>query len=139
MDFLDKVVPLAVLGTVAALVVFLMRRNAQKMDFAPRSTDSPMPVKTQPEPAKIDESNAKRLEPALVVAPQPVTLPPTAPQRLIRPAKRKRPPVPGLASPLQHPPTPIAKAIELLQDKDSLVAVFLLREILAPPLSRRQN
>jgi hypothetical protein len=137
MEFLDKLILVVILGAVGALVLFLMRRVAREKDAMPRSADLPMPVEAQPGPARIDKPTAERLEPAIAVAPQPVTPTPSLPKPAVRAAKKKRKSAPVLTVPPPRAATPIVKVMGLLQEKDSLVAAFLLREILAPPVSRR--
>src|SRR5438094_190373 len=70
-------------------------------------------------------------EPAAVVV-QPTEIAAAAP----RAKKRKAKVAPAPAAPPVQ--TPIVAVLDLLKRQDSLAAAFLLREILAPPVSKRR-
>jgi hypothetical protein len=114
MEHLDRLIPLAILGVVAALVLFLLWRTAREERATPRSAEvlpPPIPVETpQPAPLPAMEINSGR-------------------------RKRKRRPAVAIQSAPVH--TPTHTVLGLLKEKDALAAAFLLREILAPPVSKR--
>ena len=66
--------------------------------------------------------------PVIAAPPTPIVAPAVAP-------KRKRKAIMPSAAP--SAPAPAVTVVELLQNKDTLVTAFLLREILAPPISKR--
>jgi nucleoid-associated protein YgaU len=112
MEHLDKLIPLAVLGAVAGLLAFLLRR-AMREDSTPLSTVKPPKVEqAAAPPSAIEAAEAPR-------------------------AKRAPKPVPADVPAAPPAPTPIDTVLGLLKTKDALPAAFLLREILAPPLAKR--
>jgi hypothetical protein len=146
MDYLDKLIPFVILGAVGGLVFFLLRRAAREKDPPPTRTEMPImkaepvvPVKNEipaPVPTKVDEE----IKTAVIPATPPTTPPqPKAagaqPSVAVTKKKRKRILMPVSATPKGK--TPIVTVIGLLKEKESLAAAFLLREILAPPVSKR--
>jgi hypothetical protein len=119
MEHLDRLIPLAILGGVTALLLFLLRRTAREKDVAPRTAEA--------KPAAIP-----------VETPLPIAVPVQIAgeiKRKRRPKRKRAPAVAVQAAPVQ---TPINTVLGLLKEKDTLAAAFLLREILAPPVSKRQ-
>ena len=164
MDHLDKLIPLAILGAVAVFVFFLLRRAARDKDPGNRSEDSTMSVEVRPQQGKLDQSAAfvgeepvvavvqasglqeksalplhatSKREDEYAVATNSVTaqLHLEIPATSKKPKRKKRAPTPVVRTP--SAPTPIVSVMGLLEEKNSLAAAFLLREILAPPVSRR--
>lgn len=120
MNHLDKLIPLVTLLSVAAFLLFLLRRAARSKELT--TWQESVPVNPQPVP--------------VVALPQEeirVPVVPTAAEK--RAARKKRTPTPAVEA---TSPTPIDAALGLLKEKDALVTAFLLREILGPPVSRRQ-
>jgi hypothetical protein len=116
MEHLDRLIPLAILGVVAAFVLFLLRRSAREKDVMPRSVDA-------------------RIETAAPISVAQPILVDVVEIKSERPKKERAPAVTVQAAPAQ---TPIHTVLGLLKEKDTLAAAFLLREILAPPVSKRQ-
>ena len=166
MDYLDKLIPFAMLGAVAAFVFFLLRRAAWDKDAGNQSEDSTMRDEVRRQAGRVEEPVAVIMgEEPVVVGKQSVSrekseipsaatskredenvvaaksvapeFPHPGPSQSAKPKRKKRAPSP--AAPPTPLPTPIVTVIGLLQEKDSLAAAFLLREILAPPVSRRQK
>jgi hypothetical protein len=166
MNHLDKLIPLAILGVVGAFMFFLLRRAARDKDAGNRSEDSTMRDEVRPQPGKLDQSVAVLGEEPVVavvqesgpqeesafpsratseredeyaVAANSVTaqLPLEVTATSKKPTRKKRAPTPVVGTPCV--PTPIVSVMGLLKGKNSLAAAFLLREILAPPVSRRQK
>jgi hypothetical protein len=184
MDYLDKLIPFAILGAVAAFVFFLLRRAARDKDAGNQSEDSTMRDEVRRQPGKVEEPVAvimgeepvvvgkqsvsqetpttrshapawargvptpergnqlpsaatSKREDENVVAAKSVTpeFPHPGPSQSAKPKRKKRAASP--AAPPTPVPMPIVTVLGLLQEKDSLAAAFLLREILAPPVSRR--
>ena len=164
MDHLDKLIPLAILGAVGAFVFFLLRRAARDKDAGDRSEDSTVRAEVRPQPGKLDQSVAVVGEAPVVAVVQESGPPEERAVPLSETLKRedeyavtansdtaqlplevtvsskksnrkKRAPTPVVGTP--SVPTPIVSVIGLLKEKNSLAAAFLLREILAPPVSRR--
>ena len=126
MEHLDKLIPLAILGLIGVVAVFLIRRVARERDAAMHPGDQPIHVEAQP---------VKTAEPVAVVPePIPVAAASEPAAAVTVGNRRKRAPTP-VAAPT--PPTPVVNVMDLLQNKDALAAAFLLREILAPPVSKR--
>lgn len=128
MEPLDKLIPLAILGAVGAFLVFLVRR-AIRQESAASSAEVPAVV----EPIQVEAL-------AVVVTPQPVAVEAEVKpnevivESIVRKRRLKKALLPLVAAP---PQTPIVTVLELLKQKDSLAAAFLLHEILAPPVSKR--
>ena len=119
MEYLEKLMALAILGGVGALLIFLLRR-ARAKDNAAQAEEVRKNVET---PAVVVE------KPPVVVtasAPAPIVNVKAAENRRAKTRRKK-----ATAAP------PLVKVMGLLKEKDALVAAFLLREILAPPVSRR--
>jgi hypothetical protein len=183
MDYLDKLIPFAILGAVAAFVFFLLRRAARDKDAGNQSEDSTMRDEVRRQPGKVEEPVAVMREEPVVVGKQSVSqetpttrshapawergvptpergnqlpsaatskredenvvaaksvtpeFPHPGPSQSAKPKRKKRAASP--AAPPTPVPMPIVTVLGLLQEKDSLAAAFLLREILAPPVSRR--
>jgi hypothetical protein len=164
MDYLDKLIPFAILGAVAAFVFFLLRRAVRDKDAGNRSEDSTMRDEVRPEPGKVKQSSAGMGEEPVVVVvkesgPQEksaltlratskredenavaansvaIEFPPQGTATSKKPKRKRRAPTPVVGTP--SVPTPIVSVLGLLKEKNSLAAAFLLREILAPPVSRR--
>jgi hypothetical protein len=117
MEHLDRLIPLAILVSVTAMLLFLLRRPAPEIDVAPRCTETlppPIPIET----------------------PMPIAIPVQVAATQIKRKRRRRrlPAVEVQTAPAQ---TPIDTVLGLLKEKNTLAAAFLLREILAPPVSRR--
>jgi hypothetical protein len=115
MEHLDRLIPLFILGAIGAFVLILLRRS-------PRQTAA---TQRLAEPA----SAVSVAQPAAVVE---------VPAGKIKRKKMKRKRVPAVVGPAAPPRTPIDTVLGLLRDKDTLAAAFLLREILAPPVSQRR-
>ena len=146
MEYLDKLIPLLILGGVGAFLVFLVRRVAREMDAVPRAEETVAPVEMKPEPVLIEtptvmvEQEVAPLptvapmsaEPATVVPAAAASIQPAAPARRLR---RKQPmPTAVQAAPAE---TPIQAVLGLLREKDGLAIALVLREIFAPPVSKR--
>ena len=116
MEHLDRLIPLFILAAIGVFVLIVLCR-------------SPRQTATTQHPA----------EPlsAIAVA-QPAVVAVEVPAVKIRRKKLKRKRVPAVVGPAALPRTPIDTVLGLLRDKDTLAAAFLLREILAPPVSRRR-
>jgi hypothetical protein len=136
MEYLDKLIPLAVLGAVGAFLLFVLRRVTREQDVAPRSAELTMRVEAKPKPVIAvaqekkqiaSEALAKREDEKVAVASSVIPMPAE------RPKKKKR--TPSVVVPAEMP---IQTVLGLLKDKDTLAAAFLLREILAPPVSKRR-
>jgi hypothetical protein len=143
MEPLNKLLLLAVLGAVAALLVFLLRQA-----FRESSTSTAQPERVESKPVDTEPPiEMKREEPVVAMTPQPAATIPEEPIALTpaipvvaarsRPVRRKRKPAPATAAALPSEATPIGTVLELLKRKDSLPAAFLLREIFGPPVSKR--
>ncbi len=119
MEHLDRLIPLAILGVVATFVLLLLWRTAREKDATQRSGEAlPAPIAVDtPQPAAD----------AVEVAAEEI--------KSERPKKRRRPAIVVQAAPGK---TPIHAVLALLKEKDTLAAAFLLREILAPPVSKRR-
>ena len=166
MDYLDNLIPFAILGAVGAFVFFLLRRAERDKDAGNRSEDSTMRDEMRPEPGKLEQSIAGMGEEPVVAVVQESVLqdesavpsratsksedenavatnsvafefPPQGTATRKKPTRKKRAPTPVVGTP--SVPTPIVSVLGLLKEKNSLAVAFLLREILAPPVSRRQK
>jgi hypothetical protein len=164
MNHLDKLILLAILGAVGAFVFLLLRRAARDKDSRNRPKDATMRDVVRPQPGKLDQSVAVLGEEPVVavvqesgsreesavplratskredkdaVAANSVTaqLPPQGTATSKKPKRKKRAPTPVVGTP--SAPTPIVSVMGLLEGENSLATAFLLREILAPPVSRR--
>ena len=164
MNHLDKLIPLAILGAVGAFVFFLLRRAARDKDAGDRSEDSTVRAEVRPQPGKLDQSVAvvgkapvvavvqesgppeeravplsetlkREDEYAVTANSDTAQLPLEVTVSSKKSNRKKRAPTPVVGTP--SVPTPIVSVIGLLKEKNSLAAAFLLREILAPPVSRR--
>jgi hypothetical protein len=147
-EHLDKLIPLVILAAVGALLVFLVRRVARDADAAPRAeeTVARVEVKSPPVPiTAIVEAPAAvvpEVAPKLVVGPmaaEPATVVPAAasiqPAAPVRRLRRKQPmPTAVQVAPAE---TPIQTVLGLLREKDGLAIALVLREIFAPPVSKR--
>jgi hypothetical protein len=118
MEHLDKLMPLIVLAVIAAIHLFLLF-------WVMRDKRVPAPVSAAP------------------VAPSPAapvvesaSIPEPAPAKRVRRRKAKAPPIPAAS---ESVPTPIKTVVDLLKQRDSLVAAFLLREIFAPRRRRKHR
>lgn len=116
METLDKLIPLAIVIAVGAMVVFLLRRSPRE---APAMIVGLEPV--------IQVAVVESAPQAIVVA---------APVVVERKSESVAPPI-DIDAPPSSPETPITNVLELLKKKDALATAFLLREILAPPVSKR--
>ena len=135
--YLDKLIPILVLGAVAAFLVYLVRRAASEKDIAPRAEVVPMPMKLAeivvvppPTPEPLQRAEEEPVVERIVVGP-PAVGEGAKPRR-----KKQMAPVSVKAAVNK---TPIEAVLELLKKKDSLAAAFLLGEILAPPVSKRNE
>jgi hypothetical protein len=166
MDYLDKLIPFAILGAVCAFVFFLLRRAAQDKDAGNRSDDSAMRDEVWPQPVRVEQPVAVMGEQPVVVVVQEsfpkqnsafplgatskredenavaansvtAEFSPLGTATSKKPKRKKRAPTPIVGTP--SVPTPIVSVIGLLKEKNSLAAALLLREILAPPVSRRHK
>jgi hypothetical protein len=132
MEYLDKIIPLAILGLAAASLIVLVRRVAREKEPAVRVEEPPVPVEVAP----IVET------PAIVVAVEPIAMEPVvvAPPVVVpTEARAKRPSLKKVIPPFVVKPTPIQTVLGLLKENDSLAAAFVLHEILGPPRSRRKK
>jgi hypothetical protein len=116
MDHLERLIPLFILATIGAFVLILLRRS-------PRQTAT---TQRPPEPL------------SAIAVRQPAVGTLEVPASKIKRKKLKRKRVPAVTGPAAAPRTPIHTVLGLLRDKDTLAAAFLLREILAPPVSQRR-
>jgi hypothetical protein len=127
MEHLEKLIPLAVLLGVAAFLLMLLRR-ATRETIVVEVAKEPEPIAVEPvpppeapvviEPARVEIP----VEAVAEVAPSPISEPlRSGPKKRVRPNK-----------------TPVQSVLAMLHDKDALAKAFLLREILGPPVSRRQ-
>jgi hypothetical protein len=164
MDYVDKLIPFAILGAVAAFVFFLLRRATQDRAVGNRSEDSRMLDEVRPEPRNVEQPIVAMGQKPVVIAmressPQQKSAiplggastrddedevpansetaepPPQGPMTTKRPKRKKRAPTPVVAPPTA--PMSIVTVFGLLKEKNSLAAAFLLHEILAPPVARR--
>jgi hypothetical protein len=140
MDYLEKLIPLAVLGAVAAFLVVVLRRAAREQVDAPPANELPIrvgqvAVKT-PKPVVVYEKQevlipaVMKREDEMIAVAIPVIAEKARPKR-----KKQTPPAVVTVIPAA---TPIETVLGLLKEKDTLAAAFLLREILAPPVSKRR-
>jgi hypothetical protein len=113
MEHLDRLIPPAILGVVAAFVLFLLRRTARDKDVTAGSAETPAPIPIA----------------------QPIVV--AVPVAEIKRARQKRRTRTPAVVPIAPVKTPIHTVLGLLKEKDTLAAAFLLREILAPPVSKR--
>ena len=120
MEPLERLIPLAMLGTIAAFVVFLIRRGRhERAPLVLVHEETKQTVASSPIPG------ARGLEVVAVVAPPIANVTPAqTPSPAIEPAPSGR--------------TAIQTVVELLQDKDAVAVGFLLSEIFGPPVSRRR-
>jgi hypothetical protein len=126
MDYLDKVIPLAVLAIAAAFLVMLIRRVGRENDASPRVEAVPKPI----------EAIAVAVAPVVAVVPKVDADGP--PPIAVRPRRKKDVPTPTVVKALAAPtPTSIQTVLGLLREKDSLAVAFVLHEILGPPVSKR--
>ena len=77
------------------------------------------------------------LPPLPVEAPLPIAVPVQVAATGIKRKRIKRKRRPGVVVEAVPVQTPIHAVLGLLKEKNTLAAAFLLREILAPPVSRR--
>jgi hypothetical protein len=117
MEHMDRLIPPAILGVVAAFVLFLLRRTARDKDAAPRIAEA---------------------TPALVPVETPSAISGQVAAVEIKRTRSRRTRTPAVAVQTAPVKTPIHTVLGLLKEKDTLAAAFLLREILAPPVSKRQ-
>ena len=145
MEHLDKLIPLVILGAVGAFLVFLVRRVARDVEVAPRARESVARVEVKPEPVQIELPIAAPAVVVQEVAPVPVLASvadePVAPSRqpvalVERQRTKKLKPAPTAVTVIPAE-TPIEAVLGLLKEKDGLAVAFVLREILAPPVSKR--
>jgi hypothetical protein len=126
MEHLEKLIPLAVLLGVAAFLVMLLRRATRETNVVAAAKEpEPVVVVVMPQEAPV------AVEPAPVETPVEAVVE-DAPTPIIkprRPASKRR---------VRAGKTPVQSVLAMLHDKDALAKAFLLREILAPPVSRRQ-
>ena len=140
MDYLDKLIPLVILGAVGAFLVFLVRRVARDMDAPPRAAETVAPAEVKPAPieiAAIVETPAVVVPEAVPVMAEPMVagLPPVI--QAPAPVRRRKKPMATVATVIPTE-TPIQAVLGLLQEKDGLAVAFVLREIFAPPVSKRK-
>ncbi len=116
MEHLDRLIPLAILAAIGVFVLVLLRRSAPRQKTSRRAAESlPVIPVAQPAVVMLDVPTAKMKR---------------------RKLRRKR--APAVVGPAALPRTTIDTVLGLLREKDTLAAAFLLREILAPPVSRRR-
>jgi hypothetical protein len=125
MEHLDRLIPLAVLFVVAAILIALLRRATRETT---EGTEPRREVALRPTPAVVV---APKIEPAPAPAPSQTAAPP------LKPPKQARPTPTGV--PAAPPKTPIHRVLDLVQEKDALVTAFLLGEILGAPVSKRST
>ncbi len=135
MEHLEKLIPLAVLLGVAAFLVGLLRRLARENTVV----DPRRELVVKPTPVLVDRPKegirvaARPVEPAAAPVPLAIEPKPAAP-----PPKRRKRAEPKPVVPATPTKSPIQSVLGLLQEKDTLVTAFLLREILGPPVSKQK-
>ena len=135
MEYLNKLIPLAIFGILAAFLIALARRAARETEPTPRVEESASEAARE----AISESVPVREEPIVVVAvvPAPVEMPPIV--EVIAPVRQRRPPKAKVApAPVISAATPIQTVLGLLKEMDTLLAAMILQEILGPPASNRR-
>lgn len=123
MDHTDKLLPLLVLGVLCAILLVLLRRGSRERP-AVSVINSTMN-------AMAGEEVRREAGPAPAVA----VLAIAAAAAVVEQKPRRAKPLPAPVSPPS--PSTIDTVLGLLHDRQSLAAAFLLREIFAPPVSRR--
>ncbi len=134
METLDKLIPLVILGVVAVFLAYLARRARREKEAWPRSevVQSTPPPAVAPEPIAVPVIvTAEEKFPAVA---EVITATLTAP---VPRKRRKNALTPTITT--AAPATPIHTVLGLLKQKNSLATAFLLREILAPPVSKRSR
>ena len=121
MEHMDQTIPFVVLAVVGLLLLFLLRRASPKENVVAASL---APVPKHGAAVK----DAKPIVTPIVTATAAIPVPITKP--------RKKRAVKPTSAPIPEP-TPIETALGLLQQKDTLGAAFLLREIFDAPVSLR--
>jgi hypothetical protein len=116
MENLDRLIPLAILAVLGICVLILLRRSPREKD-AKLSAAEPLPAIPVAQPAAV----------AMEV--------PAAKIKRKKPIRRR---VPAVTAQSVQRQMPVQTVLGLLKDKDTLAAAFLLREILAPPVSQRR-
>jgi hypothetical protein len=119
MDHLDKLIPLAVLGVVGALIIVLLLRARRDQG------SSELGLRAQSEREPEAPARAEVQQPAPISAASPVAI--VTPAAPVQPAKPKA------------MDSPVAAVRGLLRKKDSLATALMLNEILGPPVSRRKR
>ncbi|MBI1830338.1 MAG: hypothetical protein HYR84_02670 [Planctomycetes bacterium] len=127
MENLDKAILLGILAGTGLFVFFVLRQLAKRWDEMHYADAAPVRTETPSQPANV-EPIAKPLPAGPVVTTSPVVVP--------TPLVSSEPP-PKPAALKKRKRTPAGKVLDMLKDKDSLAAAFLLREIFAAPIARR--
>jgi hypothetical protein len=118
MENMDQTIPFVVLVAVGTLLLVLLRRKESLPNPGGRGAGG--------------EGTTTLPIPQIVAAPTPLTVEALPPVVVLKPRKKRTKPA---AKPAQ--PTPIDTVAGLLQQKDTLAAAFLLREIFDRPVSQR--
>lgn len=124
MDNIEQTIPFVVLLAVGALLLVLVRRTSTLNDALVSPSPEIEPEDERPEtlplPANVTAA------PTLAVESPTITL-----NGRRKPRKKRE----AASKPAEA--TPIETVVGLLKQKNTLAAAFLLREIFAPPVSRR--
>jgi hypothetical protein len=125
MDSIDKLLPLLILGVLGAILLVLLRRTARE-----KPTVSARAVAPKPVAAEVAPTQDRQVPVALVKDACEAEAAPSAAVK--RKAKGKE------MLPTPAPPaSTIAAVLGLLQNQQTLATAFVLREVFAPPVSRR--
>lgn len=116
MDQFDKLLPVVILGVLGTILLVLLRRKPT-MEAPKPAVVVAVPSENLPAPVAVVNDACE-----IVVAPNAA---------ITRKRERKPPTAPA------SPPSTIDTALGLLHDRQTLAATFVLREVLAPPVSRQ--
>jgi hypothetical protein len=118
MDPIDKLLPLLILGVLGTILLVLLRRTAREKSAESVRQEAPKPVVVV----------------ATEVAPREDRTPPVIiVKEAVKPKRERMQPLPAPTA----PPATIDTVLGMLRDQQTLAAAFLLREVFAPPVSRR--
>lgn len=146
MNHLQTLVPLAVLIAVGALLIIVARRMALEKGPAipPEKPAIPpvidTPVATAETPVAVEVVVVQKMEAPSLVTPTSLQIPtpdPYVQEEAIPDKPRRKKPIVSAVVKVVPPATTIERVVGLLKEKDTIAAAFLLREILAPPASKR--
>jgi hypothetical protein len=140
MDYLEKLIPLAVLAAVAAFLLVVLRRAAREQVDAPPAKESPIlfeqaAMKT-PEPAVVHEKQEVLIPTVMKREDETIAVTTPVIAENTRPKKKKRT-LPAVVTVIPAA-TPIETVLDLLKEKDTLAAALVLHEILGQPVSKRR-